>query len=236
MNSNEFDKDDNLITDIESESSVHRESAVNNLDRAELTENKDSVSRPEMSDTKVSHTEVNTADGSNLESPQPENRTEADRYTTVPPFGQEENLGEHHRFAGIYAGFWMRFWAYLLDLIVIGSINRMILNPVFRALDVPLVEDGIISPMGVTTAVVFYLYFVLMTKFYGQTLGKMVFGLRVVELDGNRLSWGTVIFREWIGRFISATVMVLYVVVAFTKKKQGLHDLFADTTVIYEPR
>ncbi|MCM3666043.1 RDD family protein [Mesobacillus subterraneus] len=130
----------------------------------------------------------------------------------------------------------MRFWAYLLDLIVIGSINRMILNPVFRALDVSLVEDGIISPMGLTTAVVFYLYFVLMTKFYGQTLGKMVFGLRVVELDGSRLSWGTVLFREWIGRFISATVMVLYVVVAFTKKKQGLHDLFADTAVIYEPR
>jgi uncharacterized RDD family membrane protein YckC len=139
-------------------------------------------------------------------------------------------------YAGLYAGFWTRFWAYLLDLIVIGSINRMIINPVFRALDVSLIEDGILSPMAIATAVVFYLYFVLMTKYFGQTLGKMVFGLKVVELDGKGLTWGTVIFREWIGRFISATIMVLYVVVAFTKKKQGLHDLFADTTVIYEPR
>jgi uncharacterized RDD family membrane protein YckC len=236
MNSNEFDKDDNLISNIESETAVHRERTVNHLDRAELIENQDSVSHPQLSETKDSHTEISTADLRNLESPEPENRTEAGSYTTIPPFGQEENLAEHHPFAGLYAGFWMRFWAYLLDLIVIGSINRMILHPVFRALDVSLVEDGIISPMGVTTAVVFYLYFVLMTKFYGQTLGKMVFGLRVVELDGNKLSWGTVIFREWIGRYISATLMILYVVVAFTKKKQGLHDLFADTTVIYEPR
>lgn len=151
-------------------------------------------------------------------------------------FKHSEIETENHIYAGLYAGFWTRFWAYLLDLIVIGSINRMIINPVFRVLDVPLVEDGIFSAMTVATAIVFYLYFVLMTKFFGQTLGKMVFGLKVVELDGKGLTWGTVIFREWIGRFISATIMVLYIVVAFTKKKQGLHDLFADTTVIYEPR
>ena len=151
-------------------------------------------------------------------------------------FAEEKVDGPHLQWEGIYAGFWMRFWAYLLDLIVIGSVNRMIINPIFRALDVPLVEDGIFSPASIATAIVFYLYFVLMTKYYGQTLGKMVFGLKVVELKGKDLSWGTVIFREWIGRFISATVLVLYIIVAFTKKKQGLHDLFADTAVIYEPR
>lgn len=139
-------------------------------------------------------------------------------------------------FIGQYAGFWMRFWAYLLDLIVIGSINRMIINPIFRAMDVPLAGEGIFSAISILNAIVFYLYFVLMTKYFGQTLGKMVFGLKVVELSGERLSWGTVLFREWIGRFISATIMVLYVVVAFTQKKQGLHDIFADTTVIHEPR
>jgi uncharacterized RDD family membrane protein YckC len=139
-------------------------------------------------------------------------------------------------FNGQYAGFWMRFWAYLLDLIVIGSINRMIINPIFRAIDVPLTGDGIFSAVTITTAIVFYLYFVLMTKYFGQTLGKMVFGLKVVELSGKQLTWGTVLFREWIGRFISATIIILYVVVAFTKKKQGLHDIFADTTVIHENR
>lgn len=133
-----------------------------------------------------------------------------------------------------YAGFWMRFWAYLLDLVVIGSINRLIFYPVFRAFDVSLAESSMFAPIAILTALTFYLYFVLMTKFFGQTLGKMAFGIKVINLKGDTLSWGTVLFREWIGRFISTTIFVLYIVVAFLPKKQGLHDLFADTTVIHE--
>ncbi|MDZ5472520.1 RDD family protein [Bacillus sp. 31A1R] len=133
-----------------------------------------------------------------------------------------------------FAGFWMRFWAYLLDLVVIGSIDRIIINPAFRALDINLFEVNIFSPITIATAITFYGYFVLMTKFFGQTLGKMAFGLKVVNLDGNSLSWSTILFREWIGRFISTTVLISYVIVAFLPKKQGLHDIFADTTVVHE--
>ncbi|MFE8697017.1 RDD family protein [Cytobacillus sp. FJAT-53684] len=133
-----------------------------------------------------------------------------------------------------FAGFWMRFWAYLLDLIVIGSIDRLIVNPVFRLLKIPLNEFSIFAPISIVTAIIFYAYFVLMTRFFNQTLGKMVFGLKVVHLEGKSLSWSTILFREWIGRFISATVLVSYVIIAFLPKKQGLHDLFSDTTVVHE--
>jgi uncharacterized RDD family membrane protein YckC len=133
-----------------------------------------------------------------------------------------------------FAGFWMRFWAYLLDLIVIGSIERLIVNPVFRILDISLNEYSIFAPISIVTAIIFYAYFVLMTRFFNQTLGKMVFGIKVVDLEGNHLSWRTILFREWIGRFISATLIVGYVIVAFLPKKQGLHDLFSDTTVVHE--
>ncbi|MFS0645551.1 RDD family protein [Siminovitchia sp. 179-K 8D1 HS] len=133
-----------------------------------------------------------------------------------------------------YGGFWMRFWAYLLDLLVIAGINGILIKPVFRLFDLSLEASGIFTPINMATAAVFYLYFVVMTKYFGQTLGKMVFGLKVVPLNGNSLSWGTVIFREWIGRYISATFQILYIIAAFTPKKQALHDLFADTTVIHE--
>lgn len=133
-----------------------------------------------------------------------------------------------------YAGFWMRFWAYLLDLVVIGSVNRLIIYPTFRAMDLSLIDNHPFAPIAIATALSFYLYFVLMTKYFGQTLGKMAFGLKVVQLNGESLSWGTILFREWIGRFISATIMIAYVVVAFLPKKQGLHDLFADTSVVHE--
>ncbi|GER66989.1 putative membrane protein YteJ [Weizmannia acidilactici] len=134
-----------------------------------------------------------------------------------------------------YAGFWMRMWAYSLDLIVIQSMKWLIIHPVFRMLKLDLGDSGIFSPISVTSAIVFYGYFVLMTKCFGQTLGKMVFGLKVVTLPpSGKLSWGTVLFREWIGRYICGVVAVLYLIVAFTPKKQGLHDIFADTAVIHE--
>ena len=133
-----------------------------------------------------------------------------------------------------YAGFWMRFWAYLLDLLVIGSINGIVVYPIFRALDLSLNDANMFAPVSIVTAIIFYAYFVLMTRFFGQTLGKMVFGLRVISLNDQSLSWGAIMFREWIGRFISGTIIILYVVVGFLPKKQGIHDLFADTTVIHE--
>jgi uncharacterized RDD family membrane protein YckC len=133
-----------------------------------------------------------------------------------------------------YAGFWMRFWAYLLDLLVIGSLNGIVVYPIFRALNLSLNNANMFAPVSIVTAIIFYAYFVLMTRFFGQTLGKMVFGLRVISLNEQSLSWGAIMFREWIGRFISGTIIILYVVVGFLPKKQGIHDLFADTTVIHE--
>lgn len=133
-----------------------------------------------------------------------------------------------------YAGFWIRFWAYLLDLAVIASLNGILVYPVFRLMELPLNETSMFAPISIATAIIFYAYFVLMTKFFGQTLGKMVFGLKVTALNQAKLSWSTVLFREWIGRFISGTILVLYFVVGFLPKKQGIHDLFAETTVIHE--
>ena len=135
-----------------------------------------------------------------------------------------------------YAGFWMRFWAYLLDLVVVGSLVRILIKPVFRLLDIPLSEPTIFAPLSIASAVIFYVYFVLMTKYLNQTLGKMVFGLKVVDLKSNQMTWGTILFREWIGRFISSTVIVGYIIIAFLPKKQGLHDLFTDTSVIHVER
>lgn len=141
-------------------------------------------------------------------------------------------LGEKRIFQ--YAGFWMRFWAYLLDLIVIGSVNRLIIYPVFRALDISINDGSMFAPITILTAITFYLYFTIMTKVYSQTLGKMVFGIKVVPLEHKNLNWSTVLFREIIGRFISVTIIIGYLIVAFVPKKQGLHDIFADTTVVHE--
>jgi uncharacterized RDD family membrane protein YckC len=149
---------------------------------------------------------------------------------------EQETTRESDTISIRYAGFWMRFWAYLLDLIIVGSIERLIINPIFRALEIPLMEFNMFAPISIASAIIFYLYFVLMTKYFNQTIGKMVFGIKVIDLKNDKLTWGTILFREWIGRFISATVVIGYIIVAFLPKKQGLHDLFTETYVIHVER
>lgn len=130
-----------------------------------------------------------------------------------------------------FAGFWMRFWAYLADLVVIGSLNRMLIHPIFIMIDGDSTFSLLTAEM-IATGMVYYAYFVLMTKFFNQTLGKMIFGLKVVTLKEEKLTWGTLIFRECIGRFISKTTVIGYFLVGFLPQKQGLHDIFADTSVV----
>ena len=132
------------------------------------------------------------------------------------------------------AGFWVRFWAFLIDSLVISAVIGICINPIFYVMDWSLAESTWYAPISIISAVIYYAYFVLMTKFLGQTLGKMVFGLRVVSLKHETLSWSDVLFREWIGRFISNIIMLLYVFVAILPNNQGLHDYFADTTVVHE--
>ncbi|MDQ0178455.1 RDD family protein [Bacillus chungangensis] len=155
------------------------------------------------------------------------------------PNDQKEALKVHDEFKEEkyvdLAGFWMRFWAYLIDLLTIGSIVRLLIKPILGTFDIPLGDTVFFSPITITHAVVFYLYFILMTKLTGQTVGKIIFGLKVVSLKKEKLTWGTVIFRELFGRYISSTFFnLLYIIVAFVPKKQGIHDSFADTIVIHE--
>lgn len=103
------------------------------------------------------------------------------------------NMGHYHHYPNtIYAGFWIRFFAYGLDLIIIGSLQRMFLF---------FLSDG-----GTKTGIslgIYLGYFILMTKFnQGQTLGKMVFGLRVVSFNEDQLSWTSVLIRELFGRYL----------------------------------
>lgn len=134
-----------------------------------------------------------------------------------------------------YAGFWMRFWAFLIDLIVIGSLNMILLSP-FKLSDEPYVLIGTLTLYGLLSSIVFYFYFLFMTKYFSQTIGKMILGVRVVRKDGERLQWGDLLFREIVGRFIHTVfgiLNLLYIVIGFTMEKEGIHDMLARTRVVH---
>jgi len=138
-----------------------------------------------------------------------------------------------------YAGFWMRFWAYLVDVIIVSSISGLLMSFINMFTESGTIHIGFWTLTGILSALTFYLYFLLMTKYFNQTLGKMIFGLKVIRGDGENLTWGDLLFREVVGRFIHRVLGILiflYIVVAFSPKKQGIHDMIADTRVVFTKR
>lgn len=134
------------------------------------------------------------------------------------------------------AGFWIRFWAYIIDVIVVSSLNSIILSPLIFFQESALLQWEYISVMGIFGGIVYYLYFLFMTKLFSQTLGKMIIGIKVISLEEKQITWGDLLFREVIGRFLHNVFFVLkllYITVAFTDKKQGIHDMIGSTRVVY---
>lgn len=134
-----------------------------------------------------------------------------------------------------HAGFWLRFLAYLIDVIVVFSIKGFLLSP-FKFMNEGFpIDIGFWTVNGLLGMTTFYLYFLLMTKGFNQTIGKMILRIQVVKEDGSKLGWSDLIFREVIGRFIHNVIFILkllYIVVAFTKEKQGIHDMIGNTVVV----
>lgn len=133
------------------------------------------------------------------------------------------------------AGFWMRLWAFIIDSLIVTSVGGLLIFLVFTTTGLSLTRATIFAPALIAGAIVYYGYFVIMTFFFGQTLGKMVLGLRVVTLSGKDLTFTDVLFREWIGRFMSNCFLHLpYLFIVILPENQALHDYFADTKVIHE--
>lgn len=142
-----------------------------------------------------------------------------------------------------YAGFWVRFWAFLLDQVVLLSLNSILINSWFTFLGEGVRSIGPFETLTFVHAITFFIYYALMTKFIGKTVGKMVLGIKVVSDNGQPLSWKQMIFREGIGRlfyhlqiFTLPIFLILYLFVAFVPTKRGLHDLVADTSVIHDKK
>lgn len=79
-----------------------------------------------------------------------------------------------------------------------------------------------------------YEVFFLASSFQA-TPGKLFLSMQVVNYDGHRISYLRS-FTRFLASFISAVSVIGYLMVAFTKKKQALHDIMAGTLVIISPK
>ena len=159
---------------------------------------------------------------------------------------ESENTGQVK-----YAGFWLRFVAYLIDDIILGAIGFVISLPfigaiIFSGIALSELDDGdgsklfgIAGIIGsvllliITITAVGWLYFALMESSKQQaTLGKMALSLKVTDMEGNKISFARATGR-YFGKIISNMIfMIGYIMAGFTEKKQALHDMIAGCLVI----
>jgi uncharacterized RDD family membrane protein YckC len=132
-----------------------------------------------------------------------------------------------------YAGFWIRVVAYIIDfvpLVIIGVVLAVVAGE-------PLIDADQTAPVygwtDVASLLVGIAYFVgFESSAYQATPGKMALGLIVVDTEGRRISPLRALGR-YLAKIPAALIMLIgFIMVAFTERKQGLHDYMAGTLVV----
>lgn len=154
-----------------------------------------------------------------------------------------------------YAGFWLRFVAYIIDYIILYVISAFVIIPILGAVglsvgattngfDFSTMTEGDIMAMattiagaifagGMITMVINILYYTLMeaSKYQG-TVGKIALGLKVTDTGGKKLDFVKALIRQ-LGKIVSGIILMIgYIMAGFTDKKQALHDMIAGTLVV----
>jgi uncharacterized RDD family membrane protein YckC len=142
-----------------------------------------------------------------------------------------------------YAGFWIRFVAYMIDSVIIGVALSIISIPLGLVLggSLAFTDPTRMGALGIVALLGYVLVSMLLGFWYqgyfvskrGGTPGKLILGLRVIHPDGSMLTMG-----QAIGRFLcylidGLTLYIGFIMIGLDAEKRGLHDRICDTRVIY---
>jgi uncharacterized RDD family membrane protein YckC len=145
-----------------------------------------------------------------------------------------------------FGGFWRRFLAFFIDQVLLNLITWILYLIGLLALQLAGAPFGHASALGglrggtgtftaiytFVTIITAMIYFTGFHGTFGQTPGKMLFGLRVIQVSGEPMTI-EVAFLRWVGTLISGLVLGLgYLWIAFDGRKQGWHDKIAATLVM----
>lgn len=161
------------------------------------------------------------------------------KQTIIPPSVQDIAANAPDlRYGGIIA----RFIAMMIDWIFVFGILFIIFLPLyvislltslFVAPLLALFDFTVIPSFLLLLVFSHWVYFATMeSSDRGATYGKRLMGLRVVDLQGRKISFARATLR-YMAKIVSAIPMMFgYVMAIFTAKKQALHDLIAETLVV----
>ncbi|HEV2298083.1 MAG TPA: RDD family protein [Candidatus Acidoferrales bacterium] len=146
-----------------------------------------------------------------------------------------------------YAGFWLRFVAWIIDFVVLWIVSTftsmifmtssgmrgMILNNPPQTPEQLFAMLGSFSKLIFVNCVIQWLYYALLESSTWQgTLGKKALGLEVTDMAGRRVSFARATGR-YFGKIISSIILLIgFIMAGFTAQKQALHDMMASCLVI----
>ena len=130
----------------------------------------------------------------------------------VQPAGNQTVTGQQEYME--FGGFWRRVVAAFIDSCILGVVAA--------------------TGIGVIAC---FIYFPLCEAFWdGSTIGKKAMGLKVVNYNFETITIGQA-FGRYFAKFLSTIALYLgFIMVAFSSKKQGLHDKLASTYVVHVRR
>lgn len=89
------------------------------------------------------------------------------------------------------------------------------------------------TPVYLLVSLVNFLYHTLMDSSPRQgTIGKVIFNIKVVDTNGERISYLRAVGRHMIKCVTSLLILASLITMAVTQKKQALHELLTGTTVV----
>ncbi len=136
-----------------------------------------------------------------------------------------------------YGGFWRRFWAYMLDEIVLDFVSIFVYGAaivIVRYVS-PEIEDpvkALLIPQIAANTIIKAFYFIYFHGLTGQTVGKLALGIKVVKRDGDTIGFARATVRYFSSIISMLCVGLGFVWIVFDDRKQGWHDKMAGSFVV----
>jgi len=136
----------------------------------------------------------------------------------------------------VYAGFWRRFAALIVDTILVTLLSfvvGLLIGAFFAIVTPQTAEENTSNLAGSVGLLMGILYYPLQESSAAQaTWGKRLLNIKVTDAQRQRISFWRALARS-LGKIVSAmTLGIGYLMAGFTPRKQALHDMLADTLVL----
>ena len=133
-----------------------------------------------------------------------------------------------------YAGFWLRVVASFIDGFILNLVYAVVAFVFFWFVikNNPQLSSSLQTVTGILYPVIWILYFSFMESHGGATFGKKIIGIKVLNVNGEPVSFLKSVGRN-LAKIISVMILMIgFLMAGFTKKKQGLHDMITGSIVV----